>query len=136
MVNRRSEHSRRFGIALWLIVPAAFAASCGSGPNYVEIVQLTVVDRQVAIVTAAHEERDGPELVRVRDVDAGTEEPPLYLGEVANGGEDLTVENIRPDASDAPNLRLCLNGSGQNDLYVRINVYSKTVTEIPRECAD
>lgn len=135
MLNRRAVHQQRVRIAL-LIMVSALAAACGSGPEYGEIVQVQVVDRQVAIDVAPQVERDGPAFVRIRDTAAGVEDPPLYLGEVANDGEDLTLDNIRPDPSDAPNLRLCLNGSGQSDLYVRINVNARTVTEIARECTD
>lgn len=134
MVNGRGAHRQR--LILWIVAPAALAASCGGGPHYEEIQQLVVADHQLAIDVASREERDGPEFVRIRYVTAGEEDPALYLGEIANGGEDLSVDNIRPDSSDAPNLRLCLNGSGQGDLYVRINVNSKTVTEIPRQCSE
>jgi len=118
----------------WVVLPAVILAACSSGPDYEEITSVMLGDREV-LVDVAEGDSDGPEYLRIRW--PGDEEAePLYLGEIANDGVELTLDNIRPDPSDAPNLRLCLNGTGQGDLYVRINVNSSTVTEIPRECTD
>lgn len=118
----------------WLLsLPVVVLVGCGSGPDYDQIGTVSVSGREIGIDVAPQEESDGPEYVRLRNL-ADEEGDPLYLGEVANDGVELTLDNIRPDPSDAPNLRLCLNGSGQGDLYVRINVNSSTVTEIPRDC--
>ena len=127
MINHRT--IRR----LSCLSPALILAACGGGPDYDQISNVTVSERQIGIDAAPQEESDGPEFVRIRYAD-DEQADPLYLGQVANDGVELTLDNIRPDPSDAPNLRLCLNGSGQRDLFVRINVNTTTVTEIQRDC--
>jgi len=118
-----------------LMLTCSMLAACGSdGPDY-ETVETLTLGRQTLLIEAAEGEGEsGPGLVRVRrkDVEGGV----LYEGTVANGGEPVGIENIRPDASRADYLWLCLNGAGQRDVAVSINLGNGLVVEDPRPCRD
>jgi len=117
------------------ILTFALLAACGSdGPDY-ETIETLTLGRQTLLVEVAEGERDdAPGLVRVRrrDVEGGV----IYEGTVANGGEPVGIDNIRPDASRPDYLWLCLNGAGQGDLAVSINLGNGLVVEDPRPCRD
>jgi len=117
------------------ILTCALLAACGSdGPDY-ETIETLTLGRQTLLVEVAEGERDdAPGLVRVRrrDVEGGV----IYEGTVANGGEPVGIDNIRPDASRPDYLWLCLNGAGQGDLAVSINLGNGLVVEDPRPCRD
>lgn len=64
------------------------------------------------------------------------EEVLLYRGSLDTGGLRPTWENFRPETDRAPELTLCVNGSGQADRSVRIDTNSKIVLEVERPCTD
>lgn len=117
------------------MLTCSLLVACGSdGPDF-ETVETLALGRHTLLIEAAEGEGDNaPGLVRVRrqDVENGV----LYEGAVANGGEPVGIENIRPDASRPDYLWLCLNGAGQRDIAVSINLGNGLVVEDPRPCRD
>ena len=118
-----------------LMLSCLLLAACGSdGPDY-EIVETLTLGGQTLLIEAAEGEgEDAPGMVRVRRKDA--EDGVLYEGAVANGGEPVGIDNISPDASRPDYLWLCLNGAGQRNVAVSINLGNGLVVEDPRPCRD
>ncbi|MDH4107601.1 MAG: hypothetical protein OEW35_04745 [Gammaproteobacteria bacterium] len=119
--------------ACLLTITGLVLTACGpGGPDY-RLVETLEAGRQTLFVEAARgESDDAPGLVRIRR--KGVDNGLIYEGRVANGGEAIGADNIRPDASRAGYLWLCLNGSGQGDVAVSINLGNGLVVEDPRPC--
>ena len=108
----------------------------GCGGNQFEALQTYPVDGQSIVVEAAgRPSDDGATPIRVRRV-TELDDIVVYESSVANGGEDLTLDNIRPDLRTVNDLRLCLNGSGQDDVYVRMDVIARITSATARQCSE
>jgi len=122
-------------LARLLTASTVLVTACGSGePDYRAIETLDLGRMNLIVEAAPGETRDAPALVRVRRERARV--GVIYEGTIDNGGEPVGVDNIRPDASRAGYLWLCLNGSGQADTLVGINLDSGLVIEDPKPCRD
>lgn len=111
----------------------AAVASCSSEIKYDTLDTLQSENVSVVIEAASKPQDDGSVAVRVRRIDARGDIV-VYDGSVANGGEPLTLDNIRPDLRSPSDLRLCLNGAGQADLSVRMNVLVRFIASNERIC--
>ena len=129
MADRRC--SRRSLVA-WLasVVPVLIVACGSGGPDYRPVDTLAMDEGSLEVEWAPG---DAAAYVRLRKVDGGADVV-LYEGRISNDGGTITLDNIRPDVSQPPTLHLCLNGSEQEDLYVRVDMSSLMVVEIEREC--
>lgn len=118
-----------------LTTSTVLMAACGTGePDYRTIETLELGRATLVVEAAPGETRDAAALVRVRREGART--GVLYEGTLDNGGEPVGPGNFRPDASRPGHLWLCLNGSGQADTLVGIDLDSGLVIEDPKPCRD
>jgi hypothetical protein len=107
-------------------------AGCG-GDKFDQLESYSVNTTSVIVEAARRSMDDGSTGVRVRRVDE-LSDIVVYEGSVANDGEDLTIENVRPDFRSVSDLRLCLNGTGQEDVYVRMDVLARSVSSTEQTC--
>lgn len=81
-----------------------------------------------------HADEDRISVKLILEADDGDDT--LYEGEIANGGQPVTWDNFRPVTARPPELILCVNGSGQPDLSVRIHTTIKTIITVERACKE
>ena len=113
---------------------AAALTACG-GDNFEALQTFPVADQSIIIEAAGRPADDGAMPVRVRRV-SELEDIVVFEAAIANDGEDLTLENVRPDLRTVNDLRLCLNGTGQEDVYVRMDVIARISSKTARNCTE
>ena len=111
-------------------------AACDRSDDF-EVLQTLTSDGTTLLIEAAEEAGDDETTaVRVRrmmpEVDEGIV---VFEGAIANANEPLTLSNLLPDLRSPSDLRLCLNGSGQADVYIQMNVQVRVVSSRERICS-
>lgn len=121
----------------WLRVFVALQlAGCGGvNTDFQTVHTIPIKDASIVIEAAQSSLAYGPATIRIRHVDNLNDEV-VYESKIANDGGQIAFDNIRPDARSDRDLRLCLNGVEQDDVYVRIDVGVKAVVEIQRPCTE
>lgn len=130
-----SEETRsgRPSAVLLLATVTAFVPGCGSEEGaWRQLEQLPFDEGTVAFEWMPDA---GAGRLRIRHAD-GRVERVVYEGRIVNDGGSITLDNLRPRTDRPPELVLCLNGSGQEDVIVRINVRTGTAIELERRCAE
>lgn len=117
----------------WLGVAVLFSA-CG-GDKFEALQTYPAAGQSIIIEAAGRPADDGATPVRVRRV-SELEDIVVYESSIANDGEDLTLDNVRPDLRTVNDLRLCLNGSAQEDVYVRMDVVARISSATARKCTE
>lgn len=106
-------------------------AGCGDGERY-RVVATADTPAGELVFETAPAGAGGPAELRVRR--AGEDGAVVYVGEIANAGEAIGPGNIQPESGPGGVLWLCLNGTGQPDLAVTLNLDTGLVIEDPRPC--
>ena len=133
MASTKQRAGMRLAASRFLVLGVvSVIAGCG-GDGFDSLQTISVDTRSVIIEAMQDPMDDGSTGVRIRRVDE-LSDVVVYEGSVANDGEDLTLDNIRPDLRSINDLRLCLNGSAQEDVYVRMDVVVRSVSSIERPC--
>ena len=120
----------RFVSTLTLI---GLAACSSEGPDWRSLEPVAFGDDRLVFEWAPASDESEAAAVRVRLISADRESI-IFVGSVANGGVDLDYGNLRPQADKPPEIVMCLNGSQQDDLHVRINTKVGTVIRSQRDC--
>ncbi len=111
---------------------ALLLAACGSeGSGFATLTELPFGDDTVRIDWS--EAEAGGASIRVVLL-ADENERLLYETGIVNDGGELTPDNVRASIGPQSELRLCLNGSGQPDVSVRIFPESSTIIESDQAC--
>lgn len=109
-------------------------AACGSEePEWHSLEPASFGDDQLVFEWAPGSAETDPASLRVRLLERDSESI-IYEGSVANDGVDIGYDNVLPQIDRPPEIVMCLNGSQQTDLHVRINTKVGTVIEAQRVC--
>ncbi len=128
----------RHTIALFstLLTATATLSACGSGETEFELIEtIESQDGTIILEYAPSQLAFGPAEIRIRSGENDTSTV-LYEGKISNDGSDITLDNVRPNASKPGFLWLCLNGVEQEDVAVRIEFSTGIVFENERHCTD
>ncbi len=114
---------------------ALLLAACGSGePDFEALTELAFGDGTIRIDWLEGDAESDAASIRVVLLEAESERL-LYEAGIANEGVALTPGNVRPGVGPLSELTLCLNGTGQADVSVRINPKTNTIIESDQACA-
>ena len=112
---------------------ALLLVACGSeGSGFATLTELPFGDDTVRIDWSEAEAGGASIRVVLQEDDS---ERLLYETGIANDGGELTPENVQAGIGPQSELRLCLNGSGQPDVSVRIFPESSTIIESDQACS-
>jgi hypothetical protein len=127
--------SRLFIRSISVAVAGACLAACAPGERQWSIIE-TVEGGDVAVVVEFSPSETTPGMADVRVRAGEGPDNVLYEGSIADVDGNISVRNIRPDARRPGHLWMCLNGPGQQDLVVRIDLATGLVIEEQRFCAE
>ena len=118
-----------------LLTVTATLSACGSGETEFALIEsIESQDGTIILEYAPSQLAFGPAEIRIRAEENDTSTV-LYEGNISNDGSDITLDNVRPNASKPGFLWLCLNGVEQEDVVVRIELSTGIVAVNERACS-